>query len=400
MIESRRKRLNPLAQAPEIKIIEENLKANIIGQSESIIKITDALTRVFSGLRDPEKPILNLLFLGPTGTGKTETVKVLSKYLFGDRSSFTRINCQEFSNDFNISKLLGSPPGYVGNEIEPLLSQKNIDKHWKEALKNREGVFGETPKNKLCKIYGNGSKDFINIILFDEVEKADSKFWTTLLSIMDDGQATMANNKNTDFTHSIIIMTSNVGSSELQKHLKNNGIGFDLNIQSDDKELKELALEKAKTHFPPEFCNRFDDIIVFNSLKEKDLKDILEVQLRNFYINLMENSIPLMITFKDSAKNIIIKEGYSPEYGARNLNRSLQKLIITPLSRLIASSELIAADKLEIKGEKGEIVFIREPRKSVKRNTIVPKNRTRNKIQSEASNGNTGNKKTLANGQI
>ena len=394
-MEDKRKVLDTSKKAAEILNIEQELLSNIIGQDKPMLKICDALTKVFSGLKKPEKPILTLLFLGPTGVGKTESVKVLSKYLYGTRTRFTRINCQEFSSEFNISKLLGSPPGYVGNDIEPLISQKNIDKHWKDAIKNKEGVFSNSD-NKLCKMYSG--RDFINIILFDEIEKAHPKFWTTLLSIMDDGVATMANNKQTNFSQSIIIMTSNIGSKEIQGHLKEPSLGFDLGVKNVQEDLNDLALEKAKDHFPPEFCNRFDDIVVFNSLTEKDISDILEVELKNFYNNLLVQSVPILINFRDSAKKLIVKEGYSVEYGARNLNRAIERLLINPLSRLISSEEIIPGDQIEINAKNGEnvLTFIREGRNG---EISIPVKKTRQrKINTERKyKGRTGIKNTLAN---
>jgi ATP-dependent Clp protease ATP-binding subunit ClpA len=396
-MQDKRKVLDTSKKAAEIEKIEKELFSNIIGQEQPILKISDALTKVFSGLKKPERPILTLLFLGPTGVGKTETVKVLTQYLLGSRTRFTRINCQEFSSEFNVSKLLGSPPGYVGNDIEPLLSQRNIDKHWKDAIKNKEGVFSN-PESKLCKMYSG--RDFINIILFDEIEKAHPKFWTTLLSIMDDGVATMANNKQTNFTQSIIIMTSNVGSKEMQISLNTSSLGFDLNSSVEKNEVKDVALEKAKDTFPPEFCNRFDDIIVFNSLTEKDVSEILEVELRNFYNNLLIHSIPLLINFRDSAKNIIVKQGYSVEFGARNLNRAIDKLLISPLSRLISSEEILPGDQIEIKANdnNSELIFVREARGNPDK-IVKPKTKKIYPPKERKYRGRTGIKNTLANSE-
>lgn len=336
------------------------MQSNIIGQDEPILNIIDSLSRLISGIKNKERPILSMLFLGPTGVGKTETVKVLAEALFGKRNAFARVNCQELSESHALAKLLGAPPGYVGADIEPLLSQDNLDRACKEARESLTGIFS----SKYESLRFDRTED-ISLILFDEVEKAHPKIHTALLGILDDGNLILSNNKRVSFRNSIIIMTSNVGSKEIDTSLKNEAVGFNIcepNVKNNIAMMKERAVEEAVEFFPPEFMNRFDNVVPFNTLSDADIKQILDIGINKIKNNLIECNASVGITLTKEVIEKIIKEGSSKRYGARQLNRSLEKLIVTPLARIIASEQVIPGDLLLIKDQKGEIVFERSPR--------------------------------------
>ena len=253
--DKQRATLDPKQRSKITEDIRKKLYNEIIGQDNAIDTIVDSMSRLITGIRNLEKPILNLLFLGPTGTGKTETVKVLADSFFGSRVAFTRINCQELSAEHTVAKLLGSPPGYIGGDVQPLLSEENIIRHCEEAWVKEKGVYTET--NEISRKYDPSQNEFLSIILFDEIEKAHSKVWTTLLGLMDDGHLVLSNNDKVDFTNTIIIMTTNVGSREMDEELSGNSIGFDMNKgEIDISSLRRRAKEAIESHFPPEFVQR------------------------------------------------------------------------------------------------------------------------------------------------
>lgn len=357
-----RQTLNPNKTCKFIDDITKKLQDNVIGQDEPIKAVVDGLNRVVSGVKNPEKPILTLLLLGATGVGKTETVKVMAEAFFGTRSSFTRINCEELSESHTISKLLGSPPGYIGGDIQPLLSQNFIDDPCQEAWDEKKGIFSGDLSIPL-KFINPAKDEHLSIILFDEVEKAHPKVWTSLLSILDDGHLMLSNTTEVNFKNSIIVMTTNVGSHELDQNLSKCSLGFQVG-EADQKntEVKKDAIEAVKTYFPPEFCNRFDSIIAFNLLKEKDLRKILEIHLLKFQQQLVQTPTPLQLSYKKKFLDLVISEGTSIQHGARHLNRAIQKLLITPISKMIASEQLIGGDKVLVSINRGTPKFIREER--------------------------------------
>lgn len=332
--------------------------------------IVNSFSRIISGIRNKERPILTLLFLGPTGTGKTELVKLLSEVLFGSRVTFTRINGEELSSEYTSAKLLGSPPGYVGAEVKPLLCQKNIDKAFMDAHKNKTGIFSnESHFNKLRESFEPKKGKCLSLILFDEIEKAHPKIWTSLLGIMDDGHLILSNNEEVDFTNSIIIMTTNVGSSELDKTLQDSIVGFNVNNFDDeesrqqfDNDMHNQALEEAKSFFPPEFCNRFDTIVPFRGLRKEDIKVILHIHIEQLMSRLTNANKPLILNFSSSVIDFIVDEGFSPQYGARELRRVIRNYITDALSALIATDQLVAGDRLNIIMKDKQIKFVREAR--------------------------------------
>ena len=212
--------------------------------------------------------------------------------------SFVRVNCQEFASEFTVSKLFGSPPGYVGNDVEPMLSQDNLDRHHKEAQAEGRGVFAEG-EGKIAKLFPQVKSHYLSIVLFDEVEKAHPKLWNALLGLMEDGHLTLGNNKTVDFTRSLIVITTNVGAEQMSETLRHKAIGFEMSQDEEEvnRDIKAKAIEAAKEVFPYEFLNRFDDIICFRVLTTEDLRKILELMLTDVYKRLLVANMPIILHY-------------------------------------------------------------------------------------------------------
>jgi ATP-dependent Clp protease ATP-binding subunit ClpC len=346
----------------QIDRFQKQMNKMVVGQETASHKIADSFSRLIAGIQDSERPLITMMFTGPTGVGKTETVRVLAETVFGDRRAFTRINCQEFSAHYNISKLLGSPPGYVGGEIRPQLAQENLDKHHLKAVENGSGMIAETDSH-LYSMYPQDSDKKMSIILFDEIEKAHPKMWNTLLGILEDGHLVLANNEEVDFTNSIIVLTTNVGSKVMSEELSQSHIGFSSGINSEklDKDIKDAVEREAKKVFPMEFLNRFDDIIPFNTLKHDHLHKILSNQISRVHYRALTSAEPFLMEVTKSAKDELVKQGTDPEYGARPLNRVIENNVVTPISRYICSDEIRRGDLVMIDFDGNEFVFMKEP---------------------------------------
>ncbi len=360
--------LDPTRRSNQVSRFEAMLRERVIGQSNAIDAILDSFSKVLAGIRNPERPILTLMFLGPTGVGKTETVKALAETIFGKRGAFTRVNCQEFSSEFTVSKLFGSPPGYVGNDVEPMLSQENLDKHHKEAQAEGRGVFAEG-EGKIAKLFPQVKSHYMSIVLFDEVEKAHPKLWNALLGLMEDGHLTLGNNKTVDFTRSVIIITTNVGAEEMSATLRHRSIGFEVQQEAEaiNEDIKSKAVEAAKDVFPYEFLNRFDDIICFRVLTGQDLRMILNLMLQDVYKRLLGANMPIILHYSPAYLDKLQEEGTDPQFGARPMRRAVERMLVAPLSRLIASGQIKAGDVISVRLRNGEPTFTRdggEPKKA------------------------------------
>lgn len=353
--------LDPTQRSLQVTRFEAMLRERVVGQQPAIDAILDSFSKILAGIRNQERPLLTLMFLGPTGVGKTETVKALAEAIFGKRNAFVRVNCQEFSSEFTVSKLFGSPPGYVGNDVEPMLSQENIDRHHKEAHAEGRGVFAEG-EGKIAKLFPQVKSHYLSIVLFDEVEKAHPKLWNALLGVMEDGHLTLGNNKTVDFTRSLIIITTNVGAEQMSETLRQKVIGF--NIQTDEDQInldiRQKAIEAAKDVFPYEFMNRFDDIICFRVLNSEDLKKVLNLMLQDVYKRLLGAQVPIILHYSQPYLELMLKEGTDPQFGARPMRRAVERLLVAPLSRLVSSNQVGAGDIVSVKVKKGEPVFTRE----------------------------------------
>ena len=354
--------LDPNKRSVQVLRFETMLRDRVVGQAPAIEAILDSFSKILAGIRNQERPLLTLLFLGPTGVGKTETVKALAETIFGKRSAFVRINCQEFSSEFTVSKLFGSPPGYVGNDVEPMLSQDNLDRHHKEAQAEGRGVFAEG-EGKIARLFPQVKSHYLSIVLFDEIEKAHPKLWNAMLGLMEDGHLTLGNNKTVDFSRSIIIITTNVGAEEMSATLRHRSIGFEVQHDAEEinKNIKSKAIEAAKDVFPYEFLNRFDDIICFRVLTQADLKKILSLMMQDVYKRLLGAQVPIILHYSPTYLAKILKEGTDPQFGARPMRRAVERLLVAPLSRLIASNQIQAGDVVDVRLRNDEPVFIREP---------------------------------------
>ena len=286
------------------------LQGRIIGQDDAIDKVVRAIQRNRAGIKDPGKPIGTLLFFGPTGVGKTQLAKALAEYLFDSEENMVRLDMSEYMEKFNVSRLIGAPPGYVGFEEGGQLSER-------------------VRRKPYC------------VVLLDEIEKAHPDVFNVLLQVMDEGRLTDSNGRTVSFRNTIVIMTSNVGSRELEEY--GSGVGFNTagrNVQGNRKSVLEKAVRKA---FPPEFINRVDEQIFFNSLTKEDIEKIIDIELKGLKNRVKEAGFELNVT--PAAKRFVAEAGYDPSYGARPLKRAIQKHIEDPVSEHIIMSRMMSGKK-------------------------------------------------------
>ncbi|MBI4445728.1 MAG: ATP-dependent chaperone ClpB [Acidobacteria bacterium] len=296
--------------------LEDELHRRVIGQDEAVTSVAEAVIRARSGLKDPNRPIGSFIFLGPTGVGKTELARALAEFLFDDERAMVRIDMSEYQEKHTVSRLIGAPPGYVGFEEGGQLT---------EAVRRHP----------------------YSVILFDEIEKAHHDVFNLMLQILDDGRLTDGQGRTVDFKNTILIMTSNIGGHRI---LEYRGSFEDEEYQR----MRALVLDEMRRHFRPEFLNRIDEVIVFHTLSEQHLREIVDIQLRRLRARLAERHI--QIELSDSARTHLIRVGYDPVYGARPLKRAIQKEIETPLGRLLLKGEIkdhhnVMVDYDAMKGE-------------------------------------------------
>ena len=280
-----RQRVEPSCSSAATRHIDRVLRRRVIGQDDALDALMSSFARLFSGLRDPGRPVLTGLLLGPTGVGKTETARALSMALFGSDDGVTRINCEEYAHGHEMAKLLGAPPGYVGYQIEPLLSQARIDAAHRQALAEGRGLVAADRRLFEHTLPGSSEK-MLSIVLFDEIEKAHPMVWNALLGILDNGTLTLGNNQTVDFTRSIVLLTSNVGGQEMSALLDPQRLGFQAEQKAAAKSrtsLTETAMTSARRTFPAEFLNRFDEIRVYSPLSPSALERILDRFLNDLH---------------------------------------------------------------------------------------------------------------------
>ncbi len=276
--------------------MEERLSKRVIGQEEALKAVADAVRRARAGLQDPNRPIGSFIFLGPTGVGKTETARALAEFLFDDEHAMIRLDMSEYMEKHAVARMIGAPPGYVGYEEGGQLT---------EAIRRRPYA----------------------VVLFDEIEKAHPDVFNVLLQILDDGRLTDAKGRTVDFKNTVLIMTSNLGSREIQE------------ADGDEKEVRETVLQELRANFKPEFLNRIDDIVIFHQLSREQIAQIIDVQLERLRVMLVERGIQLVLD--DSARQLLAREGYDPSYGARPLKRAIQTLLQNPLAIKLLSGEIL-----------------------------------------------------------
>lgn len=316
-------------ESEKLNRMEEELKEKVVGQDEVIKKISDAVKRSRVGISDPNRPIGSFLFLGPTGVGKTELTKKLAEFMFDSEKSLVRVDMSEFMERHSVSKLVGAPPGYVGHEEGGSLTEMIRHKPY-------------------------------SIVLFDEIEKAHPEVFNILLQVMDDGVLTDAKGKKANFRNTIIIMTSNIGSKFVDK-METIGFSND-NGEKQYENAKKNIMSSLKDYFKPEFLNRLDDIIIFDTLKEDSIQKIVEIQINLVKERLKEKDILLNIS--KSVLGYLAKKGYNPQYGARPLKRLIQSEILTPLASMMISEGMIAGGIIAVGVKKDKLTFSIKKRKS------------------------------------
>ena len=310
-------------EADKLSRMEEFLRRRIIGQNEAVRKIADTVKRSRAGISDPHRPIGSFMFLGPTGVGKTELTKALAEFMFDDDRALIRIDMSEFMERHAVSKLIGSPPGYVGYEEGGQLT---------EMVRHRPYA----------------------VILFDEIEKAHPEVFNILLQVLDNGRLTDSKGRTVNFKNTIIIMTSNIGAQYIEK-MERVGFAYDREAMDSYESAKEKVLESVKEHFRPEFLNRLDDIILFNILSLEAIKEIVKIQVDFAKERLTAKEVTLELTPKALEK--LAKEGYDPQYGARPLKRLIQTKILTPIASLMISKGVVKGGEVTVDVKEGEFIF-------------------------------------------
>ena len=305
-------------EVKKLVTMEERLRQRVVGQDTALERVANAIRRSRAGLSDPKRPIGSFIFLGPTGVGKTELARALAEFLFDDEHSLVRIDMSEYMERHAVSRLIGAPPGYVGYEEGGQLT---------EQVRRRPYA----------------------VILFDEIEKAHQDVFNILLQIMDDGRLTDGQGRTVDFRNTIIIMTSNIGSTYLQAD--------NMRTADDFARASELVMNALHGHFKPEFLNRVDDIIVFSPLGKEQLVKIIELRLEDVRRLLAERKISIELT--DAAKELLFTEGFDPNFGARPLKRAIQKLVQDPLALKILDGEVLHGDHVVVDADKrtGKVTF-------------------------------------------
>ena len=294
--------------------MEARLHERIIGQEEAIHAVSDAIRRARSGLKDPARPIGSFIFIGPSGVGKTELAKALAWFMFDDEDAMVRVDMSEYREQHTVSRLFGAPPGYVGYEEGGRLT---------EAVR----------RNPYC------------VILLDEVEKAHRDVFNILLQVLDDGRLTDSQGRTVDFTNTIVVMTSNIGSQAIQQ----------LSGTADEKEIQRRVMEALQKHFLPEFLNRVDEVIVFHPLGREEIREIVDLQLKRLNGMLEKNGLHLEVT--DAAKQLLANEGYDPTYGARPLKRVIQQRIQNALANELLAGNFVSGETILIDAARDGFVF-------------------------------------------
>jgi ATP-dependent Clp protease ATP-binding subunit ClpB len=302
--------------------MEERLRERVISQAEAITAVSNAVRRSRSGLQDPNRPIGSFIFLGPTGVGKTETARALAEFLFDDENAMVRIDMSEYMEKHTVARLIGAPPGYVGYEEGGQLS---------EAVRRKP----------------------YSVILFDEIEKAHADVFNVLLQVLDDGRLTDGQGRTVDFKNTIVIMTSNLGSPIIQEYFMEGKNSASARLDMEDKVMSEL-----KKHFRPEFLNRVDDVIIFQSLDESELARIVDIQLGRLEQRLAQQNLTLDVDA--AAKKLLASEGYDPQFGARPLKRAIQEFLLDPLATKLLAGEFKPGDKIKVGAKDDALVFQRK----------------------------------------
>jgi ATP-dependent Clp protease ATP-binding subunit ClpA len=334
--------LDPDQKSPRAQEFEEKLSNRIVGQERAVRRMSGLYQIFLAGMNPPNRPVGTMLFLGPTGSGKTRVIEAAAEVLFGDSNAIVKIDCAEFQHSHEIAKLIGSPPGYLGHrETSPMLTQENLDRMHTDETK-------------------------LSLVLFDEIEKASDSLWQLLLGILDKATLTLGDNRRVDFSKTMVILTSNLGAREMSE-LISGGIGFaptkgakNPNDTEVDQKIYRTAVEAARRKFSPEFMNRIDKVVVFRSLKEHHLRQILDLELQSVQDRIMLSAgTKFIFQCSDTAKDMLLKEGIDFKYGARHLKRAIERFLVYPLSNLVATGQVGLGDlvTVDVNEANGRLVF-------------------------------------------
>ena len=321
---------------------EHAMREKIVGQDEAVQALVDIYQVFCAGLHSPGRPVGNLLFLGPTGSGKTRTVEAAAEILFGDSRAVIKVDCAEFQHSHEIAKLIGSPPGYLGHrETHPLITQEALAASHRDHMK-------------------------LSFLLFDEIEKASDALWQLLLGMLDKATLTLGDNRKVDLSQTVIFLTSNLGGSQIAD-LMHGGMGF---IQPKDKEttglhekVQRTAVEAARRKFSPEFMNRLDKVVVFHPLKGEELDEVLDIELRQVQKRVLDSTTrPFLFRITSEGREFLLQEGTDQRYGARHLKRAIERYVVYPIARLLATAQVHQGDVLVIDRHPREesLLFLRD----------------------------------------
>ncbi len=345
---------------------ERALRERIVGQEEAVQALVDLYQMFCAGLHCPGRPVGNLLFLGPTGSGKTRTVEAAAEILFGDSRAVIKVDCAEFQHSHEISKLIGSPPGYLGHrETHPLITQEALAASHREHMK-------------------------LSFLLFDEIEKASDALWQLLLGMLDKATLTLGDNRRVDLSQTMIFLTSNLGSGQIAD-LVQGGMGF---IQPNDKpstglheKVERTAVEAARRKFSPEFMNRLDKIVVFHPLKRAELDEVLEIELSNVQKRVLDTTTrPFLFRITEEGRAFLLQEGTDQRYGARHLKRAIERHVVYPIARLLATAQVHEGDVLVIDRHPADkaLAFLRDTEKRAVGPSIILAGKHAGQLMQEA----------------
>lgn len=334
--------LDPSKRSTDTLDFQTALRSKIVGQDEGVQALVDLYQVFRAGLNSPGRPVGNLLFLGPTGSGKTRIVEAAAEILFGDPRSIVKVDCAEFQHSHEIAKLIGSPPGYLGHrETHPLITQESLSASHTDKLK-------------------------LSFLLFDEIEKASDALWQLLLGMLDKAALTLGDNRKVDLSQTVIFLTSNLGSGEITD-LMEGGMGFiqpkDKPVTGLDEKVERTAVEAARRKFSPEFMNRLDKVVVFHSLRREQLQEVLDIELgqvQQRVLGIANGQFLFRVT--DAGREFLLQEGTDQRYGARHLKRAIERNVVYPLANLLATDQVNLGDLVCIDWDRSHnrLTFVRE----------------------------------------
>jgi ATP-dependent Clp protease ATP-binding subunit ClpA len=337
-----RQQLDPTIRSKDTRDFHGSMRAKIVGQEEGVQALVDLYQVFCAGLNSQGRPVGNLLFLGPTGSGKTRVVEAAAEILFGDARAVIKVDCAEFQHSHEIAKLIGSPPGYLGHrETHPLITQEALAQSHTDKLK-------------------------LSFLLFDEIEKASDALWQLLLGMLDKATLTLGDNRRVDLSHTVIFLTSNLGGSEISE-LLSGGMGFvqpsDRPVTGLDLKVERTAVEAARRKFSPEFMNRLDKVVVFHPLRRDHLEEVLEIELGQVQQRVLEAANgQFLFRITAPGREFLLEEGTDQRYGARHLKRAIERHVVSPLASLLATDQVHVGDVVCIDWDHGQdcLTFIRE----------------------------------------